>query len=75
MANMQKQPLRCVINFKELSAVTLTLARSLEKHCEGVPIHSKVGDFKFAGSKMYFFLTIFKVFVKCFRVLTPKIAS
>ena len=39
MAKTQKQPLPCVINSKELSAVTYTLARSLEKNCEEFPIY------------------------------------
>ena len=36
MLNIQKQPLQCVIIFKESQAVTL--AKSLVKNCKGVPI-------------------------------------
>ena len=49
MANIQRQPLQRRRNFKELSAVTRTFARSLEKNCEGVPIYL-VEDFKLATS-------------------------
>ena len=36
---------------------------------------SKVEEFKLATSWMYFFLSIFKVFVKCFRVPNLMIVS